>query len=301
MKILFIIIAAVAHSVALCVALCACTVSPGGSAQPVKVYSFNLRRFDAAKAADQNVAAFIAGLIEDAGIAALQEIIGLDVPTMTAFAARAGANRAVLLGPPEGRTSIYKEQFAFLYNLDKVRLISSARYPDTGGRFERPPLAAYFSTDPAAKSSAPSSDFIVINCHIKPDESRARTTAEIALLPEVAAYFRSLWQEPDVLIVGDFNAGGIYYDPANLAGVFLPSRWTELSGNDWDTTVSANTTAAYDRFFISKSAVEDWTGNAGITRFDEWESCWRITSNPAAAISDHYPVWAEFGTGADSD
>jgi endonuclease/exonuclease/phosphatase family metal-dependent hydrolase len=282
-------------------ALYSCTVSAAGPSHPVKVYSFNLRRFDTVKAADPAVSAFLAGLIEDASVAALQEIIGLDDQAMRTFALRAGANRAVALGPPEGRTAIYQEQFAFIYNPAEVRLIQSARYPDSGSRFERPPFAAYFSTEPSASPSAPASDFIVVNCHIKPDESRVRTTAEIALLPEVAQYFKALWHEPDILVVGDFNADGIYYDKTKLQGVFPPSQWTELSGNDWDTAVSGNVNAAYDRFFISKSAVEDWTGNAGVIRFDEWDGCWRITSNPAAAISDHYPLWAEFDTGADQD
>ena len=275
---------------------CAFAPAPESAAGPVKIVSFNLRRFDDAKAANRKVAGFLASLLRDADIAALQEGLEVSEAAVREFAGLAGANRGFALGPPEGRNAFYRENFIFVYNKDRVTLVATAVYPDEAKTFERPPMAAYFKT-----AGFDSFDFIIVNNHIKPDETTAQTTAEIARLPEAARYFTRLWQENDVLIAGDLNADGAYYNEANLAQVFSPNQWTIITGNDYDTTVSANNTFTYDRFIISKSADEDWTGAWGVIRFDTWDDCRKITSNPGVDISDHYPLWAEFSTTRDTD
>jgi endonuclease/exonuclease/phosphatase family metal-dependent hydrolase len=277
-----------------CLIAASCDIAPAPvSVEPVRVVTFNLRRFDDAKAHNRNIAGFLAGLLRDADVAALQEGLVVSEAAVREFSEAVGGNRGFVLGPPEGRSTFYRENYIFLYNRDRVTCKASAVYPDEAGIFERPPMAAYFSTEAGF-------DFIVVNNHIKPDETKVQTVREIAQIPEVARYFSRLWNEPDVLIVGDLNADGAYYDEANLAAVFPEASWTIITGNNCDTTVSANNTFTYDRFIISKTAREDWRGIWGVIRFDSWASCRAITSNPAD-ISDHYPVWAEFSVNNDTD
>jgi endonuclease/exonuclease/phosphatase family metal-dependent hydrolase len=279
-----------------CAVNCAlsCTLTPAPEpAGPVKIVSFNLRRFDNAKAANRKTAGFMASLLRDADVAALQEGLKVSEAAVREFAELTGANRGVVVGPAQGRNAFYRENYIFLYNKDRVTLVATAVYPDEAKTFERPPMAAYFR--------AAGFDFIVVNCHIKPDETTVQTTEEIAKLPEAARYFARLWQENDLFIVGDLNADGAYYDEENLAQTFPKNAWTIIVGNDCDTTVSANNTFTYDRFIISKSADEDWTGAWGVIRFDAWNECRDITSNPGVDISDHYPVWAEFSPINDTD
>ncbi|MDR1469925.1 MAG: endonuclease [Spirochaetaceae bacterium] len=285
--------AAAAVCAAMCAASCTFTPAPESAAGPVKIVSFNLRRFDDAKAANRKVAGFMASLLRDADIAALQEGLGVSEAAVREFAGLTGANRGFVLGPAQGRNAFYRENVIFVYNKDRVTLVATAVYPDETKTFERPPMAAYFKTA--------GFDFIVVNCHIKPDETTTQTTKEIASLPEAARHFTRLWQENDALIAGDLNADGAYYDEAHLAQVFPQTAWTIITGNDCDTTVSANNTFTYDRFIISKSANEDWTGTWGVTRFDTWNECRNITANPGVDISDHYPVWAEFSLVNDTD
>ncbi|MDR1231848.1 MAG: hypothetical protein LBK61_10660 [Spirochaetaceae bacterium] len=271
-----------------------CDIAPAPvSTEPVKVVSFNLRRFDDAKARNRKIAGFMAGLLRDADVAALQEGLAVSEAAVREFAETVGGNRGFVLGPPEGRNAFYREHFIFLYNKDRVTLKASAVYPDEAKVFERPPMAACFTTEAGF-------DFIVVNNHIKPDEAQTQTAREIARIPDVARYFSQLWNEPDVLVVGDLNADGAYYDETKLAGVFPETAWTIITGNGCDTTVSANNTYTYDRFIISKTAREDWQGDWGIIRFDTWAECRAITSNPAD-ISDHYPVWAVFSVTSDTD
>jgi endonuclease/exonuclease/phosphatase family metal-dependent hydrolase len=271
-----------------------CDVAPAPvSDEPIRVVTFNLRRFGDTKARDRDIAGFMAGLLRDADVAVLQEGLAVSEAAVREFATMVGGNRGFVLGPPEGRNAFYRENFIFFYNKDRMTLKASAVYPDEAKIFERPPMAAWFSANAGF-------DFIVVNNHVKPDETKIQTTQEIAQIPEVARYFSKLWNEPDILVMGDLNADGAYYDEANLAAVFPEASWTIITGNNCDTTVSANNTFTYDRFIISKSAREDWRGTWGVIRFDTWANCRAITSNPAD-ISDHYPVWAEFSVTGDTD
>jgi endonuclease/exonuclease/phosphatase family metal-dependent hydrolase len=278
-----------------CLLAVSCDVAPAPvSTEPVKVVSFNLRRFDDAKARDRKIAGFLASLLRDADVAALQEGLAVSEGAVREFAESVGGNVGFVLGPPEGSSAFYRENFIFLYHKDRVTLKASAVYPDHTNTFERPPMAAYFAADAGF-------DFIVLNNHVKPDETQKQTTQEIAHLPEAARYFTQLWNEPDILVVGDLNADGAYYTEAKLGEVFPEAAWTIITGNDCDTTVSANNTFTYDRFIISKTAREDWRGTWGVIRFDTWTDCRKITSNPGTDISDHYPVWAEFSVTNDKD
>ena len=279
---------------ALLLCFLSCPAAPAsGPAAPLKVVSFNLLRFGDAKAADRKIAGFMASLIRDADVAALQEGLDLSEDAARGFAEMAGADKAFVLGPPQGRNDFYRENYLFLYNKNRVSLAAAAVYPDIERTFERPPMAAYFK--------AAAFDFFIVNCHVKPDETAARTTAEIARLPGVVRYFSALWRETDALVAGDLNAAGAYYDEDSLAYVFPQAAWTIVTPNGCDTTVSPKNTFAYDRLIISKSAAEDWTGNWGIIRFDSWDECRNVTPNPMADISDHYPLWADFFVTNDSD
>ncbi|MDR0721056.1 MAG: endonuclease, partial [Treponema sp.] len=154
--------------------------------------------------------------------------------------------------------------------------------------FERNPLAAYFQTGGGF-------DFILINNHIQPSNA----AREIAALPGVARSFQDLWGETDVALVGDFNADGSYYDENDLAAVFPQDAYHIVIANEHDTTVASGDNT-YDRIIISASAVEDYTGACGVLRFDEVYDFSELFIEPRH-VSDHYPVWAEFYTGADTD
>jgi endonuclease/exonuclease/phosphatase family metal-dependent hydrolase len=138
-------------------------------------------------------------------------------------------------------------------------------------------------------------DFILINNHLKPGDA----AREIEALPEVIAWFRALWGDPDALTLGDFNADGFYYDESQLSAVFPEEKYTIIITNDQDTTV-AKSENTYDRFIITSEALEDYTGRCGVWRFDEEYGFSEYTIMPRE-VSDHYPIWAEFYTNMDTD
>jgi hypothetical protein len=161
-------------------------------------------------------------------------------------------------------------------------------WPDTEDIYERNPLAVYFET-------AGSFDFILIDNHIQPGNA----AEEIRALPEVIAYYQDFWNEGDVMIVGDFNADGFYYDESLLSAVFPDDAYKIIITNDIDTTLAASDNT-YDRFIVTSPAIEDFAENYGVLRFDELYDFDHLGLTPKE-ISDHYPIWAEFFIDRDTD
>jgi endonuclease/exonuclease/phosphatase family metal-dependent hydrolase len=232
------------------------------------------------------LAKVLADIVSQADITAIQELRSAAAEPLEQF--MAGLPKyAYALGPREGR-STYKEQFLVIYDREKFELLGMESYPDPEDLFERNPLGLYFK-------GAGGFDFILINNHIKPGDA----PREIAALGEAAPWFRELWADPDLLILGDFNADGAYYDEAELAGIFPGEQYSLLITNDQDTTVAAGDNT-YDRIIISAAAREDYAGLSGVWRFGELYDLESLDIQERE-LSDHYPVWADFYTGPDTD
>jgi hypothetical protein len=243
--------------------------------------------FGVSKAAKNEVMMILADIVSRSDVTAVQEVRSADIEPVTRFMRMLPPRYAFLLGPREGR-SISKEQYWIIYDSDKMRLLDERTWADPQDIFERNPLGAYFQTNGAF-------DFILINNHIQPSNA----AQEIAALPEVTRYYQELWGETDVALVGDFNADGAYYDEHDLAAVFPEEEYRIIIANDYDTTLAFSDNT-YDRIIITASAVEDYAGVCGVLRFDEAYDFSALSIQPRH-VSDHYPVWAEFYTAADTD
>jgi hypothetical protein len=259
---------------------------PAG-AETIKLFSFNMQIFGVAKAANDEAMAILADMVSRSSVTAVQELRSVDLGPVTGFMRLLPPNYAFLLGPREGR-SRSKEQFWIIYDSSQMRILDERTWPDPEDIFERNPLGVWFQTSGVF-------DFILINTHIQPSNA----AQEIAALPEVARYFQELWGEADVALVGDFNADGSYYDEDDLIALFPEEEYRIIITNDYDTTLAPSDNT-YDRIIITASAVEDYAGVCGVLRFDEAYDFSALSIQPRQ-VSDHYPVWAEFYTGADTD
>lgn len=237
--------------------------------------------------AKPEAAHILADIVSRADVTAIQEVRSASIAPVLEFMDLLPPQYAYVLGPREGRSGS-KEQYWVIYDTTKLRLLAEATWADPEDLFERNPLGVYFQT-------RDSFDFILIDNHIQPSAA----AREIAALPEVVRYFQELWGEKDVVLAGDFNADGVYYDETLLAAAFPEHEYHSIITNDYDTTVALSDNT-YDRIIITASAGEDYAGACGVIRFDELYDFTELTINPRQ-VSDHYPVWAEFFTGADTD
>jgi endonuclease/exonuclease/phosphatase family metal-dependent hydrolase len=237
--------------------------------------------------AKPEVVHILTDIISQADVTAIQEVRSQDPAPVIQFMQLLPQKYAYVLGPREGRSSS-KEQYWIIYDSEKLRLIDENTWADPEDIFERNPLGVYFQTKDAF-------DFILIDNHIQPSSAGQ----EIAAMPGVIKYYQDLWDEPDTIIVGDFNADGSYYNENLLTGVFPETEYKIIITNEYDTTVAASENT-YDRIIITASTIEDYAGVFGVIRFDELYDFSKLTIQPSN-VSDHFPVWAEFRLDADTD
>jgi len=178
------------------------------------------------------------------------------------------------------------ERFAFLYRGDKLELagnpalISSQDAPI----FARVPYAATFK--------AGQFDFTLVTVHLSwTDTDRRRREAEA--LARFARDLAAHAADKDVIVLGDFNEqaghGNLHFFEAN--------GWVLLN-RDYSNVKSSE---IYDNILIDRRCTKEWTGKAGVIRFDEalyGNDDKRATDD----VSDHRPAWADFSTtGPDDD
>jgi len=254
--------------------------------ETIKIMSFNIQIFGVSKMSKPDVAGILADIVSGADIIAVQEVRSFTIDPVEQFMTLLPDTYKYVIGPQQGRSSS-KEQYWVIYNADKITVLKEDSWPDKDDIFERSPYAVYFKTRGAF-------DFILLNNHIQPRSAEK----EIRALPNVVTYYTDLWKDPDVLVVGDFNADGQYFDSSLLNSIFPETVYKIIFTNE-DTTL-AKSHNTYDRFIITGSAVEDFTGNFGVIRFDETYNFDDYSILPRN-ISDHYPIWADFWINCDTD
>jgi endonuclease/exonuclease/phosphatase family metal-dependent hydrolase len=254
---------------------CVSTPSP----QTIKIMSFNIQIFGAAKMARPEVVEILVDLVSQADIIVVQEVRSIHIDPVQRFMALLPDRYDYVIGPRQGRSNS-KEQYWVIYDSEKFTVLEYDSWPDTEDIFERSPFSVYFKTSGAF-------DFTLINNHIRPSDAEK----EIRALPSVVTYYIDLWDDPDVLVVGDLNADGRYFDKTLLDSIF-PEEEYKIIFSDEDTTVAASRNT-YDRIIITSSAADYFTGNFGVIRFDEVYDFSELSIRPSQ-VSDHYPVWAEF-------
>ncbi len=279
------------------------------ASEKIRIASFNLEVFGPTKAGNAALLAVDARIMRHFDIVAVQEIrdsSGTALPALLSAINADGGHYDAVVGPRLGRTSS-KEQYAFLFNTltispepgsytfdddmdgNGVNDVDDATLHPGVDLYEREPLVAEF------KVTAGNFDFTLIDIHTKPEQA----AAEIGHLPVVMADAKTRLGEEDVICLGDYNADGSYFDEDGYQSVFPSTLYNWLIPNSVDTTV-ASSSNTYDRIVTTKSADEDFGGTASVYYYDQAGDL-GSSGLTAGDISDHYPVWAEFWVGRDTD
>ena len=102
--------------------------------------------------------------------------------------------------------------------------------------------------------------------------------------------------EDDIIIMGDLNADCRYFDEDSNCTICGGGYYWCIN-NSVDTTTK-NKDCTYDRIIITTGAVNDYTGDSGVFRYN---MIYNLTEEETKAVSDHYPIYAEFWTNKDND
>lgn len=230
--------------------------------------SFNIQIFGKKKS-ESNVMPIIEEIIDDYDILAIQEVRDISGTAIQKLKNIRGYD--VVASPRLGRSSS-KEQYIFFYS-SRVVPGKYKTFPDTNDVFEREPFAMEFTVD--------SQDIVIIQVHIKPDDAEQ----EIRHLVDVVEWAKTYMDNEDIYIMGDLNAGGVYFDSFG----FLEENWEVLIKEDIDTTVYTDGCCAYDRILATK--VDSKILEVGVDRLTEET---KGDLELQKALSDHYPIYFIF-------
>ncbi|WP_406670220.1 endonuclease/exonuclease/phosphatase family protein [Methanolobus sp. ZRKC4] len=256
--------------------------------ETLRIGAFNVQVFGVSKADKPEVMEVLADIIRTHDIIAIQEIRDKSqtaLPELVDLVNSDGSNYEYVVSERLGRTSS-KEQYAYVFNSNVVELIGDPQTypePENTDPFHRQPYIAPF------KATAGNYDAVLIVIHTDPDEA----TEEINALDDVLEYSQSIYpDEQDFIIMGDLNADGSYFDEDSTSDL---DEYYWLIDDSEDTTTKS-TDYTYDRIILTDTS--DLYGQFGVLRYDLE---YNLTEDNTIAVSDHYPVYAEFVINEDGD
>ena len=254
--------------------------------EDLKIASFNVQVFGQSKLAKTPVRRALVRIIDRYDLLLFQEI--RDQSEQAIYSLLAELNQEsehpydIIVSGRMGSTDM-KEQYAYFFRTDRLRVSGDRTYAEGDRRkqrkFERPPFMGHF------ESLETGFDFVAVGVHVDPDTAED----EIDSLVEVYEEAKDFFGDPDVLLMGDFNADCQYLREGDFEDIRL---WTDgrfhwLIDNDDDTTTGKNT-CAFDRFVCSTPLKSKVVHNsADVFRFD---SHVRLPVGGVKKISDHYPI-----------
>ncbi|WNY22795.1 hypothetical protein MmiHf6_00800 [Methanimicrococcus hongohii] len=262
----------------------------------ISVAAFNIQIFGQSKAAKDDVMDVLAKTIRRYDVVGIQEIrdaSGTSLPQLIELI-NSGTdengnpyNYDYVVSDRLGR-STSKEQYAYIYNATSMLVASEPLvYPEPDGTdpFEREPYMVTF------RANGGDFDALFILIHTKPDDAKN----EINGLHDVVEYAKTIYTDQEnYVVMGDFNADGSYFNESGDSAL-KSDEYIWIIGNDEVTTTKTSNT--YDRIVITKSLAPYFTNSSGVFNYSaEYD----LTEEETYAVSDHYPVFAEFWTVAAS-
>lgn len=222
-------------------------------------------------------------IVQRYDVIAFQDLLTVDpsVPQRLLAAANVSEDRYdLIVSPPVGRGS-ERTQFAFLFDRTSVELDAATAYlvADPDDLLAREPFVVWGRVrGPEPKDAF---TFALVNVQLETSEAEQ----ELAWLSEVARAVRGDGRgEDDVILLGDFQSSADRIQERLL----MPGLRLAIEGEATDT----RRTAAFSNIVVGVPATVEFRGTAGV--FDFYNEM-DLTMEEALGVSEHLPVWAEFG------
>ncbi len=253
--------------------------SPGGGARaadsPLRMASFNIQIFGQSKMKKAAAVSTLLRILDRYDLVFIMEIRDSEDTAIYDLLQRlnqqSSKNYQIIVSERLGR-SASKEQYAYLYNPDRVMPQESYVFNDTRNLFEREPYVAHFRFG--------ADNFTMIGIHTTPSDVPGELKALAPVYSEAKAKFGSR----NIFVVGDLNADCTYYDPEQGFNFFADPA-THLVSEDADTTV-ANTSCTYDRVL----AFGNLPRSSSLAKPFNFQVAYNLSLEEAQLVSDHYPV-----------
>ncbi|XP_049436406.1 deoxyribonuclease-1-like isoform X2 [Epinephelus fuscoguttatus] len=259
----------------------------------MKIAAFNVQRFGLTKVADPDVLSTLVKIVSRYDIILILEVVDVSGASVRLFLTELNRvntthHYTLQLSARLGRNR-YKEQFLFLYRDDVVDLIDCYQYEDNQvndvDAFAREPYILHFKPHNTVLK-----DIVLIPVHTKPWDSEK----ELDELYDVVLVVKDKWKTDNIMILGDFNADGVYLTNKEMKGIRIRSdknfHW--LIGDDVDTTANTSNEHTYDRIVVyGDDMLAAFVPNSA--KPFNFHKEFAMTEEMALRVSDHYPVEVE--------
>ena len=255
-------------------------------AKTAKIASFNIQIFGQTKSQKEYVMEVLTKIVREFDIVLVQEVRDASEQTIPNFVDKinqmGGRQYSFVRSERLGRTTS-KEAYAYVYNTETVQFMQGSNYVfnDVDDVFEREPYIASFKIG--------NFDFVLVGIHTKPDDAYN----EIGNLTSVVSSIQTENpNERDIIVMGDFNADGSYFDEDDTSNPFKASEYNWLITDGMDTMVKTDYT--YDRIVVLNVTLshEYDVGTAQVFYYDQVYGLNNQTF--VSEVSDHYPVFAQY-------
>jgi endonuclease/exonuclease/phosphatase family metal-dependent hydrolase len=205
----------------------------------------------------------------------------------SALSSVSGKNWSYSVTSPVGRSS-YKECYAVVYRTDRVYLLSSYLYYDSGDKFEREPQIVKL------RDTSTNADYTFINWHTIYGTTAQREQE----IKDIVGVFNSIQNgsssDQDVILLGDHNrsATSSYWNNLKSTGYVYPQVSYKVNSN---TTINSSCAFAnpYDHFWMQTGYVTEYSSSG--------RDYIANTCNFWNGLSDHAPIWLKLYSSSDTD
>ncbi len=234
----------------------------------------------------------IANIISLFDIVAVQEVMKKDgvKKVVKELEKQTGVQWRYELSPYSVGSKRYREYYAFIYRIDKVKKIRKGSfYPEK----ER---GKYFIREPyGAKFKIGDFEFTYVTVHSIYGKKKSERELEASQMIDVYNYFKEKYKdnkgENIVIIGGDFNLPSYnkaFYELAKNPDIIVDA----IAPNQKTTIGKTKLASSYDHIFYPSELMKGWyTGRSGVIDFTN-----NNHGEVRKKISDHIPVFMEINT-----
>ncbi|KAA5540022.1 deoxyribonuclease [Roseiconus nitratireducens] len=273
---------------------------PTRPAESLRIASFRIREFSeegvAARSRQSGVDVMdaIAAAVTRFDVIAIQDVRGPSGAAVKQLIQRinqAGGQYAATLSDPIGEQD-RPESYALLWDQSRVELLPGSSYVvrDDADRMYREPMVASFRARLPNGHPGRPFRFTIINVRTDPQrvdpdsaDNEIRVLADV--FQRVRQYESEQHGEDDFLLVGNLNSGAAAIaDLLQIPGVVSLVGVTDLDASGGEDSP--------DHILIDRGVTAEYTERTG--QMDPQRDL-GLTPEQATAVSDRFPVWAEFG------
>ncbi|XP_029291090.1 deoxyribonuclease-1-like 1 [Cottoperca gobio] len=258
----------------------------GAKSSGFKICAYNVPKFNFAKASNYRVLHTLTRIVSRCDICLLQGVMDTDGKAIKRLLAslnryESNNNYKSVSSKSLGTSPTDMEQYVFIYRTGTVNVTGKHQYQKKQS-FVREPFAVEFqSTKIAIKK------FILVPLHTDPGQA----VKEIDRLYDVFQEVSKIWNNSNVMFLGDFHASCAYVTRANKKNIrlFTDPQFSWMIRDKVDTTVSDDTNCAYDRIVVHGKPLLKTIRPLSANVFN-YVKDFKLTKTKALEVSDHLPV-----------